>query len=110
MSEHAGLRTLDVLDDSTVLGMTITRAWKVGQWSNSPGVPDAGWCHDSTQHTWEAVKARAVFLRENGWEAVHAMPFFCIVDGNIVHEVRTAPLNARGEWVPERECVVRVDE
>ncbi len=89
---------------------TITRAWKVGQWRWRVDSPDY-WRHDSTQHTWEAVKARAADLRANGWQGqVEAMPFLCIVDGNTVHEVRTAPLNARGEWVPERECVVMVDE
>lgn len=30
--------------------------------------------------------------------------------GAFVHEVRTAPMNARGEWIPERECVVVVSE
>ena len=84
---------------------TITRAWKVGQ-----SLGD-GWYHAAVCHTWEAVKATAARLRTEGWKGpVEAMPFFCIVDGDTVHEVRTSPLNARGEWVPERECVVRVDE
>ena len=82
---------------------TITRAWKVGQWRG-------GWYHDSTHHTWEGVKARAAFLRANGWETVDAIPFFCIVDGAAVHEVRTGPLVGRGEWAPERASVIRVDE
>ena len=82
---------------------TITRAWKVGQWHG-------GWYHDSVQHSWEAVKARAADLRANGWlGSVDAMPFFCIVDGDTVHEVKSSPLNGRGEWVPEWERVVMVE-
>jgi hypothetical protein len=57
------------------------------------------------------VKARAADLRANGWRGnVEAMPFFCIVDGDTVHEVKSSPLNARGEWVQEWERVVMVDE
>jgi hypothetical protein len=88
----------------------IARAWKVGQWCWHLGSPDY-WLHDSVQHTLEAVKARAADLRANGWRGnVEAMPFFCIVDGDTVHEVKSSPLNARGEWVQEWERVVMVDE
>ena len=102
MNEDVFLRT-DTRAPVVAVVHYITRAWKVGQWRG-------GWYHDSTHHTWEGVKARAAFLRANGWETADAIPFFCIVDGAAVHEVRTGPLNARGEWVPERASVVRVDE
>jgi len=93
-----------------VEAFTIARAWKVGQWRWHLESPYY-WLHGSVQHTWEAVKARAADLRANGWSGpVEAMPFFCIVDGDTVHEVKSSPLQPRGGWVPERNSVVRVDE
>lgn len=89
---------------------TITRAWKVGQRRWRIGFADY-WKQDSIQYTWDAVKARAAALRATeGWEGkAEAIPFFCIVDGNTVHEVKASPLNGRGKWVAEWECVVMVD-
>lgn len=91
--------------------LVVTRAWKVGQWWYGP--LGNYWKSDSVQHAWEAVRARAAELRATpGWKGhVEAIPFFCIVDGETVHEVQAPPFDVfTGLCVPERERTIRVDE